>query len=205
MTDNPRLLYKEGEIEAQPTWFHSTLYRCQIEARWAMFFEHMDIAFAYEQEYFVLGDLPYLPDFWLPKQDCWVEVKGALPVEKARRKALRLAAHTNRNVYIFYGPIPEPNPQLRSWYTTSSMVFFPDGSEDDAYWWCVCPRCGSLGLQFEARAARLPCGCLGGMNSRFDEAHHYYSLRLLEAYVAASRARISRESLDGRDWLIDTS
>lgn len=133
-----------------------------------------------------------------------MEVKGALPVGEPRIKAQRLAAHTNRNVYIFYGPIPEPNLQLRSWYTGSAMVFFPDGSEDYAYWWCVCPRCGSLGLQFEARAARLPCGCLGGTNSRFDEAHRYYSVRLLEAYVAASRARVSKESIDGHDRLIDT-
>jgi hypothetical protein len=194
---------KDEKIPARPTWFEGILYRSQIEARWALFFRLMDIPAEYEETYFDLGGIFYRPDFWLPKQNCWVEVKGPAPSAHEKEKARRLATHTSRPVYVVFGPIPEPNPENESWYTHSSLVFFPDGAEDEAYWWCQCPICGSLGLQFEARAIHLSCGCLDGLSPRLDKSNHYYSRRLLTAYSIARRAEVDQESLDGRDRLVE--
>jgi hypothetical protein len=176
--------------EARPTRFDGILYRSQTEARWAVFLSYMDIEFKYEEEDFDLDGVLYRPDFWLPKQNCWLEVKGALPTKEEKEKARRLAVHTERNVYLSFGDIPNPNP---SWYSGSSLVFFPDGSEDEAYWWCDCPQCGTLGLQSEARAAHLPCGCLS-RSERLDRSNFYYSPRLLRAYLAAREAEAYRQS-----------
>jgi hypothetical protein len=179
--------------EARPTLFHGIVYRSQTEARWAVFFHHMDIVFKYEEEDFNLDGLLYRPDFWLVKQNCWLEVKGPFPTQQEKEKARRLAVRTTHNVYLSFGDIPEPNPANPSWYSLSSAVFFPDGSEDEAYWWCECPHCGTVGLQSEARAAHLPCGCLS-RDVRLDLSNHYYSPRLLRAYLAAREAEAYRES-----------
>jgi hypothetical protein len=160
----------------------------------------MDIEFKYEEEEFNLDGIVYRPDFWLPKQNCWLEVKGPFPTQQEKEKARRLAAHTERNVYLSFGDIPEPNPANPSWYSLSSAVFFPDGSYDEAYWWCECPRCGTVGLQSEARAAHLPCGCLS-RDVRFDLSNHYYSPRLLRAYLAAREADAYRK-LGEADFLV---
>jgi hypothetical protein len=57
-----------------------TLFRSRLEARWAVFFDLIGITWQYEPEYFKedFGDrvIRYLPDFYLPDLQCWVEVKG---------------------------------------------------------------------------------------------------------------------------------
>ena len=62
-------------------------FRSRLEARWAIYFDVMGIRWHYEPECFEI-DLGYdpdyqssetvlwLPDFYLPKLDAWVEVKG---------------------------------------------------------------------------------------------------------------------------------
>lgn len=199
----PMKLERDGISKARRTRFAGIVYRSQTEARWAVFFLHMDIEFEYEEEHFDLNGLWYRPDFWLPRQNCWLEVKGPFPTQKEREKARRLAAQTGKNVYISFGDIPEPNLEDESSYTLSSLAFFPDGREDEYFWWCECPHCGTLGLQSEARAACLPCGCLGGPGSPSDRANCYYSPRLLRAYLAAREADIYRR-LEECDVLVET-
>lgn len=66
-------------IQAIETCYDGYRFRSRLEARWAVFFNALGIAWEYEKEGF---DIPragwYLPDFWLPAQDLWVEVKGAV-------------------------------------------------------------------------------------------------------------------------------
>lgn len=195
---------KDEKKEARPTWFESTLYRSQIEARWALFFKCMDIEVKYEERYFDLDDgIFYKPDLWLPKQNCWFEVKGAFPAKEKREKARRLAIYTKTTVYIAHGLIPEPDPVLESWYAISALVFFPDGNDDEAYWWCECPVCGTVGMQSEGRAFHLPCGCLSQMGPHLDRSNYYYSPRLLKAYWVARSAEVDKESMYGHDHLVD--
>jgi hypothetical protein len=50
----------------------------------------MGIEYQYEPEGFDLGDgIFYLPDFYLPKTDTWIEVKGKALIEKEREKIER--------------------------------------------------------------------------------------------------------------------
>jgi hypothetical protein len=56
---------------------------------------------------------------------------------------------------------------------------------DNYYMWCECPRCKYIGIEFEGRAPRLPCGCLEGDK----EPRTFNSARILEAYNAARQAR----------------
>ena len=76
------------------TYYGGMRFRSRLEARWAIFFDRMDIPFKYEPQGFVLPDgTPYLPDFYLPECGTWIEVKGSdstlnLPMMRRAASAL---------------------------------------------------------------------------------------------------------------------
>lgn len=51
-------------------------FRSRTEARWAVFFSLVGLRFEYEKEGYKLPSGWYLPDFWLPKNEQFFEVKG---------------------------------------------------------------------------------------------------------------------------------
>jgi hypothetical protein len=94
-------------IKAIETKYAGIRFRSRLEARWAVFFDALDIEWVYEPEGFEITSfsweypepyrslakpgyrLPagvepiqqkwwYLPDFYLPAFGCWVEVKGSM-------------------------------------------------------------------------------------------------------------------------------
>ena len=65
-------------IQAIETQYAGCRFRSRLEARWAVFFDAMGMRWDYEPEGFVLGSDLYLPDFWLPDMNLWVEIKGAI-------------------------------------------------------------------------------------------------------------------------------
>lgn len=91
-------------------------FRSRLEARWARFFDHLQIRWQYEPQGIVApdrlnldggGEAAYLPDFWLPELDMWAEVKGTWTQADARR-FLSTAAHlseTGTDV-VLLPPVP---------------------------------------------------------------------------------------------------
>ncbi|WP_405467515.1 hypothetical protein [Streptomyces canus] len=68
-------------IKAIETSYAGHRFRSRLEARWAVFFDKLGISWEYEPQGFAVGPegkrRPYLPDFWLPREKLWVEVKGS--------------------------------------------------------------------------------------------------------------------------------
>jgi hypothetical protein len=62
-----------GVIE---TIYGGCRFRSRLEARWAVFFDKLGIEWKYETEGYEVNGNRYLPDFYLPKSNDWVEVKG---------------------------------------------------------------------------------------------------------------------------------
>jgi hypothetical protein len=63
-------------ISAIETKYNGWKFRSRLEARWAMFFDEMGIAYDYEREgYEIDMGVWYLPDFYLHLDNMWVEVK----------------------------------------------------------------------------------------------------------------------------------
>jgi hypothetical protein len=62
-------------IKAIDTVYNGYKFRSRLEARWAVFFDSLSINYEYEKEGFDLDGTWYLPDFWLPNLNCWVEIK----------------------------------------------------------------------------------------------------------------------------------
>lgn len=76
-------------IPAIQTRYAGHHFRSRLEARWAVFFDACGVKWEYEKEGYDLKDYSenigdfqlgyYLPDFWLPKLEAWVEIKPCLP------------------------------------------------------------------------------------------------------------------------------
>lgn len=68
-------------IKAIETRYAGCRFRSRLEARWAVFFDRLNIPWEYEPQGYLVGpeggQTPYLPDFYLPREKLWVEVKGS--------------------------------------------------------------------------------------------------------------------------------
>jgi hypothetical protein len=94
-------------------------FRSRTEARWAVFFDHMNVQFQYELEGFELDDgVRYLPDFFLPQWNVWFEVKGPDPNELEIKKAGLLAALRDQSVLMAVGA-PDYDAQQIIWFHPS--------------------------------------------------------------------------------------
>lgn len=100
------------KYKAIQTKYKGYKFRSRLEARWAVFFDSMMIDWEYEPEGFDLGDSGYyLPDFYLPKKDEWIEVKSKELNQSEREKAFALSSQTD-SVVICLNNIPDPDEEV---------------------------------------------------------------------------------------------
>lgn len=149
------------DLRPLETRYHGYRFRSRLEARWARFLVSLRIPFEYEKEGYYLDGAYYLPDFWLPRQQCWMEVKGQKPTDDEQRKCDLLAMATKQRVFLVHGPIPvivdgEPPTNGEMFWSYDGSDFQAAGS-DSPYCWCRCPDCGAYGIEFDGRSDRLPC------------------------------------------------
>jgi len=64
-----------NRVKPIETQYKGYRFRSRLEARWAVFFDNLQIPYKYEVEGFELDGDRYLPDFWLPTLGAWVEIK----------------------------------------------------------------------------------------------------------------------------------
>lgn len=139
----------------------------------------------------------YLPDFWLPDLELWVEVKGRMTTEDrhkierfrddhAKESAGDYAAWRRGALWVV-GNLPDEKTLQDPCYpyniTCEEEIWSIDW--DWPYIPCVCPICGKPGIEFDGRGARVcgdgcPCG---------DKGYTGNDVKVLEAYRAARRAR----------------
>ena len=95
-----------GEIKAIETVYNGYRFRSRLEARWAVFFDQAGIPYQYEPEGFDLEELGYyLPDFYLPWFDAYVEIKpeGSSQLEEASQKLKKLFEGSLHSVLLCVG------------------------------------------------------------------------------------------------------
>lgn len=83
-------------------------FRSRLEARWAVFFDAANIQYDYELEGYEIGDGErYLPDFYLPQFQIFVEIKpqGLTKKQKdeAEEKCRKLRTASGKAIFITYG------------------------------------------------------------------------------------------------------
>ena len=169
------------------TEYKGCKFRSRLEARWAVFFDAMNVRWIYEPEGFRLPDgTMYLPDFYLPDHDIWVEVKGVANTKDENKifEFYRNGGLANNNI-VMVGDIPEETNDLVSFIYNRYPKFdyFINGFMDFPYVPCVCPKCGKFGFQFDGRGARI---------CRHDDCDKGYTAddpRIFRAYKIARQAR----------------
>lgn len=91
-------------IKPIETVYNGYRFRSRLEARWAVFFDTLGIAYEYEKEGYDLGEAGwYLPDFWLPKLKWWIEIKPQDAIEGVWEKPHSLAWSGQQNVAVLCG------------------------------------------------------------------------------------------------------
>lgn len=88
-----------------PTEYKGYHFRSRTEAKWAVFFDALNMPWVYEPEGFEFADgTKYLPDFYLPSIGMWAEVKGPSGFcEKAFAKAIKMAGEGGEYVLCLSG------------------------------------------------------------------------------------------------------
>jgi hypothetical protein len=151
-------------MQAIATWYGGRRFRSRLEARWAVFFDALNIKWDYER-YPATGylSLNYCPDFWL-MDAIWIEVKSApeFYTLTVREKILRLARHTHDPVLAligdFYGGTM-PSVVV----TATGFTGFPT---ETARWEWVEFSCGGLGwTNTFSDKAMSACGCRVGTHT----------------------------------------
>lgn len=183
------------------TTYANYRFRSRLEARWAVFFDRLGIPWEYEIEGFDLSGVPqqqmpllgkanwYLPDFWLPTQGSWVEVKPDQPTPVESERVQRLAIAAKREVVIVVGQpwvVAEGGSFESGGYDgkNSGYLYFADGQGcDSSYLLTACPFCGRVDWCFDGWAGRLGCKCPNEKKGVGDFA------RVQRAYLAARKAR----------------
>lgn len=98
-----------NSIRPIETEYRGYLFRSRLEARWAVFFDTLGVPYEYEPEGYDLGDgILYLPDFWLPTWESWVEVKPRMSspeTERAVELLARLGEGTGWRTLLFSGEV----------------------------------------------------------------------------------------------------
>lgn len=150
----------DGGPRAIETIYNGYRFRSRLEARWAVFMDAIGVAYQYELEGFKLssGKL-YLPDFYLPTLNTWLEVKGEWEVQREDEtwcKARDLALDMDERVCVFVGQFDSAS-SLYGWEFCGTEDE-STGHEPLRVWWFRCPMCSVW--QTGRTVAELPCDCL---------------------------------------------
>lgn len=153
-------------------------FRSRLEARWAVFFDALGIAWEYEKEGFDLGEAGwYLPDFWLPTfcGGMFAEVKD-MGDDFSKAKALCIASE--KAVWLCEG-VPSARAYTVLGFSSESGVFDGEGvpnydqafGENRMFWspgwsgvelpqdeYSIAEECGLLLAVAKARSARFEHG-----------------------------------------------
>ncbi len=161
-----------------PTRWQGITYRSRTEARWAVFFDALGVEATYEPETFNLDGAWYLPDFFILSWNLYVEVKPQRATEFERSRCGRLAALTERPVFMALG-----SPGERS-----GNLFLPTGALPGNFSFEQCARCGMLAIAGDERAAIVlsaPIGhdrCGGSLEPGGTAVHNAISFAANERF-----------------------
>lgn len=92
------------EKKRRTTFSHrGYILRSYTELMWARLMDSIGLFYLYEPHLIRLQGCSYLPDFYLPDADMYLEVKGTFATDEEKWKAEQVLEVTGRPVYILEG------------------------------------------------------------------------------------------------------
>lgn len=121
-------------MKAKETKYNGFNFRSRTEARWAVYFDSMGIKYYYEHEDITLPyHGRYLPDFYLPDMESYVEVKGVITQDE-KDKCRELCEQTHKQVIMLVG-VPD--------FKVFEYYYFDEFSNEN---FCKCGHCMDSGF-----------------------------------------------------------
>lgn len=119
------------QLKALETVYNGYRFRSRLEARWAVFFDTLGVKYEYEKEGFEMDKgVWYLPDFYLPEDRVWVEIKPNRALTTLEiQKCIGLGLHEPLFVFMGSHEIPTPDGQHGVW----ARAFLPGNKTNNSF------------------------------------------------------------------------
>lgn len=148
-------------MQSIKTRYNGIEFRSGLEARWAKFFDWYLIKWVYEPEGYQMSDgTRYLPDFYLPDQDQFFEVKGIMNV-KDMHKIEMLVKEAHKAVII---GLPDGAIEIADITHIDNEWIYEYFANDVCM--ALCRKCGKW--WFMNTIYSFECRCCG----EYDGDHH---------------------------------
>jgi hypothetical protein len=121
-----------GKPRAIETVYKNYKFRSRLEARWAVAFDKLGLAWTYEEEGFELPSGRYLPDFFFPDLDTYVEIKGRMPTpgDNDMERLMDLSVAKNCPCFLFAGDpidlLEKPQTECFTYSVPAGHAFIGD-------------------------------------------------------------------------------
>jgi hypothetical protein len=201
------------DIRPIETLYAGHRFRSRLEARWAVFFDHVGIKWEYEPEGYQTSAGWYLPDFRLDRgvpddrtendfSTLFAEVKGGPIGEADAAKCAALAVETHSAV-LMLGPIPDPRGVGRARQATFHSWWHEGGCYSIELW--VHGASEYTFSPYSKGLAGVTDGNIEHVRSRFVDtliteypSAHVSALRIQDALTAARSARFEHGETPAR-------
>lgn len=163
------------EIKAITTYYNGYKFRSRLEARWAVFFDAAKIRYEYEPEGFKLKNgLCYLPDFYLPDDNMYVEVKP--PRESAWKDINKVSKYVGSGIdtLLILPNIPDVSNFI--WYFP--VMYYHNVEQSVAIKWCPFIPVSPSGSVILARNFYDPTGRTDQFVPAFDYISDKYASKV---------------------------
>jgi hypothetical protein len=177
-------------MKAIETRYNGYHFRSRLEARWAVFFDSLNIPYRYEPEGYDLEGLWYLPDFYLPRQRYYLDVKGTVPTSEddTNQSLEKISKFTHAGwentpdgdilvkyrVFVLWGNVEHPtsdtlfNANVPKADTHGIALY--SGSWNPRFCWIECPFCEDFHIIQYGNLLFNWCD----KHPIPEELHHYY-------------------------------
>jgi hypothetical protein len=98
-------------------------FRSHLQARWAVFYDALGIAYFCDSKEYDLDGMQCRPDFYLPSFNCFIVVQEEFPSNEEDEMYTRLSTRTDRDVYVFFGDVEIPGDDITQDETCSACLF----------------------------------------------------------------------------------
>lgn len=144
---------RSGNVRSIPTEYNGVEFRSRLEANTAKIFDDLHMEWHYEVDGYDLDGVWYLPDFWLPESNVFVETKGILDAgsEEKVQRLCEVSAPKGIGVVLLFNIRPRA---IDSYLTVAGDWVLPHTIEKDGALILRCPSCKSA---YWARRERYRC------------------------------------------------
>jgi len=142
------------------TYYKGRYFRSRLEAKWAVFMDELNVVWEYEPEGYKNEDGEcYLPDFFLPTLNCFLEIKPRKPTDSEHEKCWIAVQATSKDLFLLWGEPQDPWKVGQDNISGCYGLFHNDDEYivSEARYWACCSECNKVGIVLFGATEKLHC------------------------------------------------